>query len=262
MVKRHAAHDAVASRDADLGHLAVLLFKARDLAHFELHLPVLAELAHARNGACRRAESVAPVQQHNAFSLADEIERPVKSAVSAAADHDVLSGEHLGVAHAVVQLRALELLNAGHAQGAGLERADACGDDDHLAQELRPLVGLDVKAPVFALLHLGHFLAEMELGAERLNLLEKIFRKLVRGVDGHGRDVVNGLGGIELHALAAHVAQGVHHVRLDLQQPQFKNLKEPDGARANDHRIRFNDLIGLGSDSQVIFNSHDKQTKE
>ena len=47
VVQGHAAHDAVAARDADFGHLVVFFFKTRYLPHFKLHFPVFAEFLHA-----------------------------------------------------------------------------------------------------------------------------------------------------------------------------------------------------------------------
>lgn len=45
------------------------------------------------------------------------------------------------------------------------------------------------------------------------------------GADWHGRNVVNRFVGVKFNALIANRRQRVDHVRLDLQQPEFKHLK-------------------------------------
>ena len=66
----------------------------------------------------------------------------------------------------------LELLDAGNAQRARLERAHARCDDDDLAEELRALVGGDVKAAVLALLNRRHLFAQVKHRVEGVVLLE------------------------------------------------------------------------------------------
>ena len=155
-----------------------------------------------------------------------------------------------------MQLGSFELFDAGHAQRTGLERAHARGDDHNLAQELGAFVGFDVKETVFAFLHHGDFLTEVESGVEGVDLLQKIFREFVRRIHGHSRNVVDGLGGIKLHALAADVFQRVDDVCLDFEKAELENLKKTHGAGADDDGIGFNDLVGGFGNVQIIFNSH------
>ena len=63
MVERDAARDAVGARDEHFGELAVGFVEARDLAHFELHLPVLAQFLHLGDGGGLGAEAVAAVNE-------------------------------------------------------------------------------------------------------------------------------------------------------------------------------------------------------
>ena len=97
-------------------------------------------------------------------------------------------------------------------QRARLERADTAGNEDGLGEEPRALVRLDEETAVVLLLHLGHLLAEVEGGTERLDLAQQVVRELLAGAHGHGRDVVDRLVGIELDTLTAGVAQRVDDV--------------------------------------------------
>ena len=111
------------------------------------------------------------MNENDALGLAHEVEGPVKGRVAPAADHDIFALKEFGVAHTVVKLRAFKLFNAGNAQGPGLEGTHARGDNDDLAEEPCPLVGFNVKTPVFAFFNDRHFFAEVKLSAEGVNLL-------------------------------------------------------------------------------------------
>jgi hypothetical protein len=123
---------------------AVALFvEAGDLADDELHLVGLAQLLHLGHAGRRGAEAVAAVHQDHALGLVravlHEVQRPVERRIAAADDDQVLARELRRVAHAVVHLRAVELLEAVDLQRARLERAHAAGDEDGLGQEARAL---------------------------------------------------------------------------------------------------------------------------
>ena len=60
-----------------------------------------------------------------------------------------------------------------------------------------------VEAAVLALRHLGHFMAEVHLGAKGLDLLEQAIDQLLRAADGQRGNVVDRFLGIQLGALAA-----------------------------------------------------------
>jgi hypothetical protein len=103
-----------------------------------------------------------------------------------------------------------------------------------------------LKRLVFAALDGGHFLAQVEGRLERLDLLEQVVGQFLAGADGHGRDVVDRLVRIQLHALAADGRQRIDHVGLDFQQAQLEHLEQADRARADDHGIGF-DGAGKGA---------------
>jgi hypothetical protein len=113
-----------------------------------------------------------------------------------------------------------------------------------LVRKLRALAGLDEEAAVVLLAHDADFLAEVEGGAEGLDLLEQVVGEFLAGAHGHGRDVVDRLVGVQLDALAAGVAQRVDDVGLDLQQAQLEHLEQADRAGADDD--------GVGLDGAVV----------
>jgi hypothetical protein len=161
-------------------------------------------LGHRRR---RGLEAVAAVDEDDALGLVRafgrEVQRPVQRGVAAADDHQVLAREVGRVLHPVEQLRAVELVEAVDLQQARLEGADAGGDEDGLGQELRAARGLDPEAAVVLLLDHGDGLAQVEGGAERLDLLEQRVGQLLPGAHRDGRDVVDRLVGIQLDRLAA-----------------------------------------------------------
>ena len=69
--------------------------------------------------------------------------------------------------------------------------------------EIKVIVGFDAERSVGLLFNDRHFLAEVEHRTEMVVLLQEVFGELVRGADRHGRNVVDGLCGIEFHALTA-----------------------------------------------------------
>ena len=196
------------------------------------------------------------MHEHDAFGLADEVERPVQGRVAAAEDDDVLPFKEGGILAGVVQLRAFELFDALHLERTGLEGADACGDDHDLGVKARARTRFHVETAVLLLFHARHFLTEVEDRVEGMDLFEEVFRELVGRVDGNGGNVVDGLGRIEFHALTADAAQRIDDVRLDFQKTEFEDLEETHRTGADDYGVRFNDLVRLFGQSQIVFNSH------
>ncbi len=94
-----------------------------------------------------------------------------------------------------------------------------------------------LKRLVFAALHDGHFLAQVEGRVERLDLLEQVVGQFLAGADRHGRDVVDRLVRIQLDALAADCRQRIDDVGLDLEQAEFEYLEQADRAGADDDGI-------------------------
>jgi hypothetical protein len=95
--------------------------------------------------------------------------------------------------------------------------------------------------------HHGHFLAQVEGRREGLDLLQQVVGQFLAGADGHGRDVVDGLVRIQLHALAANYRQRIDHVRLDFQQAEFEHLEQADRAGADDDGVGIDDAVDCRS---------------
>ena len=240
-VQRHHARHAVAARHLGGDQLAIALLITRDLADHELHLLLLAQGVHARHAGRRRAKAVAAVQQDHAGGLVGalgrKVERPVQGRVAAAGNQEVLAGKGGWVAHAVKELFALEGGQPVQLDRARLERAHAGGDEHGARDEARAGAGGDLEAPVVQLAQHGHRLAQVEGGAERLDLLEQGIGQLLPGAHRNGGDVVDRLVGVQLDRLAAGHSQRVDHVRLDLQQAQLEHLEQPHRAGADDEGV-------------------------
>ena len=100
-----------------------------------------------------------------------------------------------------------------------------------------PADGAQEEAAVVPLRQLGDFLAEMEHGAHRGNLLHQALDEFLRAADGQRRDIVDRLVGVQLRALAARVLQGVDDVALDAEQAEFEDLEQAGRAGADDQGI-------------------------
>ena len=77
--------------------------------------------------------------------------------------------------------------------------------------------------------------AKVELGIERLDLLQQPVDQLLGAADRQRRDVVYRLVRIELGALATRSCQGVEQMRLDAEQAELEHLEQTTGARTDDH---------------------------
>ena len=134
--------------------------------------------------------------------------------------------------------------NARHFQRPGLERAHACGDEDGARQAAHALCGFHQKAPVGLPLKPADLLAQMKHGLEGRNLLHQRLGQLAARAHGHGGNVVDGLVGIQLHRLAAHLRQCVNDVGARLQQAQLEHLKQPHRPCADDDGVGFKAVGG------------------
>ena len=227
-VERNTAHNAVVTGHTDFRHHTVFLFETRHRAHDKLHLPVFAELLHLGHTGGSSAEAIAAMDQNDALRLADEIQRPVESGVTAAADHDVLASEEFRITHPIEELLVLELLNARNTHRTGIKRAHTGGDDHGLAVEAGAQIGFHMEGTVLLLLNLRDDFAQVIDRLEGMILLQQVFSQLSRRVHRNSRNIVNRLLGVELHALAAHIPKRIHHVAFHLQKTEFENLKQPD----------------------------------
>lgn len=104
--------------------------------------------------------------------------------------------------------------------------------------------------------HLGDFFTQMEDRLKVVVLLEKIFREFIGSANRNGGDVVDRLGGIQLDALSADIAQRINHVALNLKKAEFKNLEKANGTGANNNGIGFDKFVRRGGDGKKVFNSH------
>ena len=141
------------------------------------------------------------------------------------------------IAHPVVDLPPFETFGLRHGQAARLEGADS-GRDHHRARiEHRAGTGEHVEAAVFLFAQLHGFLAQVQLGAEWLDLLQQALDQFLRTTDRQRRNVVDGLVGIKLGALAARGRKRVEQVRLDAQQAELEHLEQAGRTGADDDRF-------------------------
>ena len=103
-------------------------------------------------------------------------------------------------------------------------------------------VGGEAEAVARALQRLDP-LAEMELGAEGLDLLHEPVGQLLPGDHGEARDVVDRLLGIELGALAARPVEDVDHMRLHVDEAELEDGEQAHGACAHDHGIGLDHIL-------------------
>ena len=196
--------------------------------------PAATSSLHLRDRGRRGAELGAAVHQRQARGGRREIHRPVERRVATAEDHQRLAAVLGGAAHPVVDLAALERLAARHAEAPRLERADAGGDHDRAGIEHRAGRGDHAEAAAFLRRDLEHFLAEVELRIERLDLLHQAVDQFLRAADRQRRDVVDRLVRIQLGALPARRRQRIEHMGLDAQQAELEHLEQAAGTGADD----------------------------
>ena len=80
-------------------------------------------------------------------------------------------------------------------------------------------------------------LAEVELGAEWLDLREQPIGQPLAGDDGQAGDIVDRLFRVELGALAADLVEDVDHMRLDVDEAEFEHREQTDRPGADDQGI-------------------------
>ena len=105
-----------------------------------------------------------------------------------------------------------------------------------------PMSVVSLNASIEALERLDP-LAEMELGAERLDLLHEPVGQLLAGHHDDAGDVVDRLLGIELGALAARPVEDVHHMRLDVEQAELEHGEEADRPCPDDQGISLDHVV-------------------
>src|SRR4029079_17543120 len=98
------------------------------------------------------------------------VDDPVERGIAAAEDHEFPAVVLRGVAHAVVDAAAFELVRVGDTDAPRLEGSHASGDDHGTGIEARAERGLDVEAAVVAFTEARDFLAEMQRRIEGRDL--------------------------------------------------------------------------------------------
>ena len=88
-----------------------------------------------------------------------------------------------------------------------------------------PALVANAERAILVLLHGGHLLVEVERRAERLDLFHQAIHEVLRVAHRNGRNVVDGLVGVQLRALTAGLRQRVDDVRLQAKQAKLENLK-------------------------------------
>ena len=145
--------------------------------------------------------------------------------------------ERSGVADLVVQLPSFVRFGALERQSPRLERADAGRDDDGTGIEHGARARHDAEPAAIGGPELDGLFAQVQLGAEGLDLLQQPIDEFLRAADRQGRNVINRLVGIQLGALPARRGQRIEHVRLDAEQPEFEDLEQPRRTGADDDRF-------------------------
>ena len=80
-------------------------------------------------------------------------------------------------------------------------------------------------------------LIEMKRGLEGCHLLQQPLRQLAAGAVRQARNVVNGLVGVELDALAASLVQHIDHLGMNALQAELKHLKQAHRPGPDDQRV-------------------------
>ncbi len=160
------------------GQLVVLLAQPQGVALSTriLPAPTSSRIRATVAGAAR--EFGAPMQQRQGARLFAQRHRPVQGRVSAAADHEIAPVKVGCRLDAVVDVPALEILDAGQPQAPRLEGTHPRRDHHGPRGQTGAGGGGDVKFAAFQGLQFGHFLSEVEGGVERLRLFQEPGRSI------------------------------------------------------------------------------------
>ena len=142
-----------------------------------------------------------------------------------------MSAEVVHAPHGIEHRRALVGFDTGERRPLGRERSPAGGNHHHLGNKLRARIGDESEAPVLHLLQGIDALAEMERGAEGLDLRHQRIGEALACHDRQPGNVVDRFLRIELGALAAGLVENVDDVRLDIDEAEFEHREQPDRAR-------------------------------
>ena len=109
--------------------------------------------------------------------------------------------------------------------------------------------GADLKAAALLARELAHFLPEVKLRVEGLDLLHQPIDELLRAAHRQRRNVVDRLVRIQLGALPARVRERIDDVRADAEQPELEHLEQAAGAGADDDHVSV--VIGLRGSAEA-----------
>src|SRR5258705_7051531 len=150
------------------------------------------ELLHTgRRG--RRAAKFRPAVHERDARLVREIDRPVERGIAATEDRELLAVKVRRALHAIVKMASFDRIRAIDREAPRLERTETAGDDDRAGIEARAGRGDDVEAVVRALRDAQHFLAEMELRIEGLDLLHEPVDEFLGAADRDRGNVIDRL---------------------------------------------------------------------
>ena len=96
----------------------------------------------------------------------------------------------------------------------------------------------------------------MKGGMKRLDLLHETVDELLGTADRQRRNVVNGLFGVQLGALAARMRQRVDHMRADSEQSELKHLEQAAGTGPDDDDLSRDRRSGDGRNLAQISHFH------
>ncbi len=162
---------------------------------------------------------LAPMDQREALGGRCQRHGPIERRISAAENDQPPAGQLPGIRHPILDLIAFEGLGAGHAQAARLEGAQACRDHHRADGHDYPAGGAHRKVARRIGQYRRDLLAEMKLGIEGSDLLHQPLHQLLRSTHRQCRNVIDGLVGIQLRALAADHLERVEDMRLNAEQP-------------------------------------------
>ena len=221
-----------------------LALQARDLAELQRDLAFSHHGPHPFDGMRRGAELVATVQQGQAPGDGAEVQRPVKRRIAAADDQHITPLEQLHPADGVEDAGAFIGIDIGDWRLLGLEGAAARRHDHHFCLEDIAGIGRDAEFRRLRrsdLDHALHLLVEVELRAERLDLLQQVVDEALPGHHREAGNVIDRLFRVKLCALPSDLRQDVDKVAFDIEQAQFENSEKAAGSRADDQGVGFDD---------------------
>ena len=153
----------------------------------------------------------------------------------------MLAGKALGRHGLLEDLRAAPLFGPRQVQRAALIGAGTHRQHHGPGMQAQTRMGRQLEAASHAVLLPGtqrlRHLTEVQIGIQRLDLLEQVVGQLLRRDHRQARDVVDQLVGIERTALATRFRQRIDGGHAQAQESQLEDLMEAHGPHADDQHI-------------------------